>query len=284
MRVAVSRTLRGMNLIKGWETIKGAASDLAVYVSRPEAAGKPLPGVLVLQEVWGVDEHIEDVTDRMAAAGYVAISPDVYSIGGARPDAIGATRVRALMDFFDTIPTGSWQDTDARNAELAKLPEAEATALNDTMTTLFGQFGNMEAFIAELVVATEWLAGQDYCDGNIGAIGFCMGGGMAARLACETPLLKGAVGFYGAAPPPEKIATMHCPVLCLHGELDERLVGTIPGFQKAADEAGKSYEAVVYPEAPHAFFNDTRSSYRPDAARPAWARTLSFLNQHLAQG
>jgi carboxymethylenebutenolidase len=65
--------------------------------------------------------------------------------------------------------------------------------------------------------------------------------------------------------------------------LDERLVGTIPGFQKAADEAGKSYEAVVYPDAPHAFFNDTRSSYRADVSRQAWARTLSFLDQNVAQ-
>ena len=270
-------------MTSGWESIKGVAGDLAVYVSRPAVATEPLPGVLVLQEVWGVDDHIEDVTDRIAAAGYVGVSPDVYSLGGAqRPDAISPQRVRGLMDFFDTIPTGAWQDTDARNAELAKLPQEDADALNETMTTLFGQFGNFEKFIAELVTATAWLADQEYCDGNIAAIGFCMGGGMAARLACETPLLKGAVGFYGAAPTAEQIANLHCPVLCLHGELDERLVGTIPGFQKAADEAGKSYEAVVYPEAPHAFFNDTRSSYRPDAARAAWARTLSFLNQQLA--
>jgi carboxymethylenebutenolidase len=233
------------------------------------------------------------VADRIAAAGYVALSPDVYSIGGARPDAITPPRVRALMDFFDTIPTGSWQDTDARNAELAKLPEAEAGALNETMTTLFGQFGNMETFIGELRAVTGWLANQAYCDGSIGAIGFCMGGGMAARLACEQPagsggitqpLLAAAVGFYGGAPTDDQIANLHCPVLCLHGELDERLVGTIPGFQKAADAHGKSYEAIVYPDAPHAFFNDTRSSYRPDAARPAWARTLGFLNEHLVKG
>jgi carboxymethylenebutenolidase len=185
------------------------------------------------------------------------------------------------MDFFDTIPTGSWQDTDARNAELAKLPDAESAALNETMTTLFSQFGNMETFIGELRAVTGWLAGQPYCDGNIGAIGFCMGGGMAARLACDEPTLRAAVGFYGAAPTEEQIANLHCPVLCLHGELDERLVATIPAFRKAADAHGKSYDAVVYPDAPHAFFNDTRSSYRPDAARPAWARTLAFLDEHL---
>jgi carboxymethylenebutenolidase len=273
-----------MKLISGWETIKGAAGDLAVYVARPATVTAPLPGVLVIQEVWGVDDHIEDVTDRIAAAGYIGVSPDVYSLGGAkRPDAIAPTRVRALMDFFDTIPTGAWMDTEARNAALAKLPKEESDALNETMTTLFGQFGNMEAFIAEGRATVQWLAAQEFCDGNVGAIGFCMGGGMAARLACDEPLLKGAVGFYGAAPTAEQIANLHCPVLCLHGELDERLVGTIPAFQKAADEAGKSYEAVVYPDAPHAFFNDTRSSYRADAARPAWARTLSFLNQHVAQ-
>ena len=270
-----------MKLTAGWEIIDGAASSLAVYTSRPAAATEPLPGVLVLQEVWGVDEHITDVADRIAQAGYVAMSPDVYSIGGARPEAISAPRVDELKSFFDTIPLGAWQDTDKRNAELAKLPQAQADALNETMTTLFGQFANLEAFLAELIHAAGFLAAQEYCNGRVGAIGFCMGGGFAARLACETPLLHGAVGFYGAAPSPEQIANLHCPVLGLHGEQDERLVASIPGFQKAADEAGKSYEAVVYPDAPHAFFNDTRASYRPKAARHAWARTLAFLDKHV---
>lgn len=267
-----------MDLIRGWER----TDSLQLYVSRPPSP-RPMPAVLVLQEVWGVDDHITDVADRIAAAGYVAVSPDVYTIGGDRPPAIKPDRVRALMDFFDTIPTGAWQDADLRNAELAKLAAAEAAALDETMTTLFAQFAHMETFITELRNVVAWVAAQDYCDGNVGAIGFCMGGGMAARLACDEPSLGAAVGFYGAAPSAEQIANLHCPVLCLHGEHDTRLVGTIPGFQKAADEAGKSYEAVIYPDAHHAFFNDTRASYRPEAARPAWARTLAFLNQHLTK-
>ncbi|MEY2469206.1 MAG: carboxymethylenebutenolidase, partial [Actinomycetota bacterium] len=139
-----------MQLTSGWEIVTGATSKLAVYVSRPTAATEPLPGVLVLQEVWGVDDHIVDIADRIAAAGYVAVSPDVYSIGGERPDAISAPRVDGLKKFFDTMPIGAWQDTDLRNAELAKLPQAEADALNETMTTLFGQFASMETFIDEL--------------------------------------------------------------------------------------------------------------------------------------
>ncbi len=272
-----------MELINGWETIGGATGEMAIYVSRPASTNSPLPAVLVLQEVWGVDGHIVDVTDRMAAAGYLAVSPDLYSLGGARPDAIAADRVETLKAFMDTIPMGAWQDNDVRNAALAKLPEDESARISETMTTLFGQFANMETFIGELRGVVAWARGRDDCDGRVGAIGFCMGGGMAARLACDEPNLSGAVGFYGAAPTPEQIANLHCPVLCLHGEQDERLVATVPGFQKAADEAGKSYEAVIYPDAPHAFFNDTRASYRPDAARPAWARTLSFLNEHIAK-
>jgi carboxymethylenebutenolidase len=272
-----------MDLLNHWETVDGTAGALAVYVSRPAAATTPLPAVLVLQEIWGVDGHIVDVTDRLAAAGYVGVSPDLYSLGGERPDAIAAERVEKLKAFMDTIPMGAWQDNDLRNAALAELPEPEATALSETMTTLFSQFGHMETFIGELRGVVGWIGGRDYSDGSVGVIGFCMGGSMAARLACDEPNLRAAVGFYGGAPTPEQIANLHCPVLCLHGEQDERLVGSIPGFQQAADDAGKSYEAVVYPDAPHAFFNDTRSSYRPDAARPAWARTLAFLNQHLTK-
>ena len=272
-----------VELTSGWEIVEGAAGKLAVYVSRPAAATEPLPGVLVLQEVWGVDEHITDVADRIAAAGYVALSPDVYSIGGDRPDAITATRVDTLKAFFDTMPIGAWQDAELRNAELAKLPDADAAAINETMTALFSQFANFESFITELRAMTSWLAAKAFCDGDhIGAIGFCMGGGMAARLACDEPMLGAAVGFYGAAPTADQIANLHCPVLGLHGEQDERLVKSIAGFQEAADANGKSYEAIVYPDAPHAFFNDTRASYRPHAARPAWARTLAFLDEHLS--
>lgn len=271
-----------MKLTNGWQTVEGLTGPLYVYTSRAEAATTPLPAVLVLQEVWGVDDHIADVADRIAAAGYLAVSPDLYSLGGERPEAIGAGRVEALKAFMDTMPPGAWQDNDARAAALAKLPDAEAAAVSETMTVLFSQFANMETFISELRGTVEWVRGRDECDGHVGAIGFCMGGGMAARLACDEPNLRGAVGFYGAAPNAEQIANLHCPVLCLHGEEDTRLVGTIPDFQKAADDAGKAYEAVVYPDAPHAFFNDTRSSYRPDAARPAWARTLAFLDEYVA--
>ncbi|MEY2399734.1 MAG: carboxymethylenebutenolidase [Actinomycetota bacterium] len=271
-----------MKLTNGWETVDGVTGPMHVYTSRSSAATGPLPAVLVLQEIWGVDEHISDVADRIASAGYVAVSPDLYSIGGERPEAIGAERVEALKTFMDTMPPGAWQDNDARAAALAKLPDAEAATVSETMTTLFSQFANMETFIGELRGVVEWVRNRDECDGRVGAIGFCMGGGMAARLACDEPNLRGAVGFYGAAPTAEQIANLHCAVLCLHGEQDTRLVNTIADFQNAADAAAKSYEAVVYPDAPHAFFNDTRSSYRPDAARPAWARTLSFLNEHVA--
>ena len=273
-----------MKLDASWSIVDGKSGKLAVYTARPAAAERPLPGVLVLQEIWGVDEHITDVADRIAAAGYVAVSPDVYSIGdGNRPDAISANRVEAVKAFMDTMPPGSWQDNAAREAALAKLPEADAAAVTESMSALFGQFAHMETFIDELVHLVDWLAAAPYCNGRIGAIGFCMGGGLASRLACESPKLGAAVGFYGAAPTAEQIAHMHCPVLGLHGERDTRLVGQIPDFEQAAAAAGKSYEAIVYPDAEHAFFNDTRSSYRAEAARPAWARTLAFLDQHLGQ-
>jgi len=87
------------------------------YLAWPERATKPLPAVIVIQEVWGVDSHIRDVTQRIAAAGYAALAPDLYAINGQRPTELAVERVVEVQQFLNAAPPVVRHDATARNAE-----------------------------------------------------------------------------------------------------------------------------------------------------------------------
>ncbi|MDA8061113.1 MAG: dienelactone hydrolase family protein, partial [Actinomycetota bacterium] len=93
--------------------------------------------------------------------------------------------------------------------------------------------------------------------------------------------LAAAAVFYGSSPSPEQARRVACPLRGFYGEDDPRIVSGLPAFAQALDAAGADHELRIYPGAGHAFFNDTRPSYRPDAARDAWARTLGFFAEAL---
>jgi carboxymethylenebutenolidase len=116
---------------------------------------------------------------------------------------------------------------------------------------------------------------------KVGCVGFCMGGGLSALLACEEPELSGAAVFYGSTPEPERIAHVHCPVVAFYGGNDQRINAGIPAFEAAMRQAGKSYDYQVYESANHAFFNDTGPAYEVNAARDAFARLLTFFAKSL---
>ena len=113
-------------------------------------------------------------------------------------------------------------------------------------------------------------------------VGFCMGGGLSALLACEEPELSGAAVFYGMAPPAERIATIACPVIAFYGAKDQRVNAGIPAFQEEMRTAGKSFEYHIYEGAGHAFFNDDAASYEVKAARDSYARLLAFFSKMLS--
>jgi carboxymethylenebutenolidase len=276
-----------MELVSEWVDFESPFGAVAAYLTRPLAADGPRPAVVVIQEVWGADAHITDVADRFSSAGYVAVAPDLYSAGGGRPPALTAPRVEAAKAFLNTIPPAQWGAVlgdEARRAQaLEKLPAGEGQAVGETLGALFsGAGGDATRHVGVLRAAVAFLRAHPASAGRaVGSVGFCMGGGLSALLACEEPELGGAVVFYGAPPEAEKVGAIRCPLRGFYGHDDPRIVSGLPAFDTALEEAGVDHELRVYPDTGHAFFNDTRPSYRPEAARDAWGRMLAFFAQAL---
>lgn len=209
------------------------------YLALPEGPG-PHRAVVVIQEWWGLDEHIADVTRRFAEAGFVALAPDLYH-----------GQVAAEPDDAQKLAMG------------LAIPEATK----------------------EMAGAAAYLAGRDdVAPKRVGAIGFCMGGTLALVLAAASPQVGAVASFYGGRPlSADDLRTIAAPVLAIFGERDQ---GIPPERHAALDttlnDLGVPHAIYVYPGAPHAFFNDNRAhSYRPEAARDAWARTLAWFEKYL---
>ncbi|MGA2471546.1 MAG: dienelactone hydrolase family protein [Solirubrobacteraceae bacterium] len=275
-----------MELKTEWVDLDSPAGQVAAYLARPAWAKAPVPGVIVIQEVWGVDGHIQDVADRFASAGYAALAPDLYSVGG-RPPALAAERVAQAKAFLNTIPPPEWQavlgDEAARAKALGVLGDDERRQVGETLGVLFGGMRDgPERHVSVLRAALSSLRAHPACAGRaVGSVGFCMGGGLSALLACEEPDLGAAAIFYGSSPSAEQAGRIRCPLRGFYGHDDPRIVGGLPAFGAALSAAGTDHELRIYPDTPHAFFNDTRPSYRPEAARDAWGRTLAFFAQAL---
>ena len=257
------------------------------YFALPEHAATPLPAVIVIQEIWGVNDHIEDVTRRIAAAGYAALAPDLFSENGQRPATLTRERVAEIMAFMSRIPPAAWGDQALREAELQKLPATERGRIAETYGSLFGMSPEKrESFAAPLREAVRYLRRErpETREQPVACVGFCMGGGLSALLACEEPELSGAAVFYGATPAPEKMAQIKCPVIAFYGANDGRVNAGIPAFEEGMKKIGKPYEHHVYQGTGHAFFNDSRGSYDVKAARDSFARLLAFFSRVLTEG
>jgi carboxymethylenebutenolidase len=262
----------------------GASREHTGFLAWAERAKAPVPGVIVLQEAWGVDGHIEDVARRFASAGYVALAPDLYSEKGERPAYFTRPRMQALKEFINTLPPAAWGDAKAREEALAKLPEPRRGEVGESFGKLFTAITSIDGYVPELVDAATFLRDEYPLTkgAKVGSVGYCMGGGLSVRLACADPKLAAAVIYYGNAPPDERVATINCPVLGLYGGLDERVNAGIPAFEAAMKKHGKRFEHHVYEGAQHAFSNDERPSYDVRATRDAFARTLDLFRRELA--
>jgi carboxymethylenebutenolidase len=147
-----------------------------------------------------------------------------------------------------------------------------------------GVLGNIEPeqFVADFLSGWHYLQGQSFAQAErVGMVGFCFGGGITWLMAARMPELRAAVPFYGPPPPLEEVPNIQAPVLAVYGGQDARITGTIPSIEPAMQENGKVYEKVIYPDADHAFHNDTTTRYNPEAAKDAWAQTLAWFETYL---
>ena len=147
-----------------------------------------------------------------------------------------------------------------------------------------GALGNIEPaqFTADFQSGYRYLIAQPYAQAErVGMVGFCFGGGVTWLVATTMPELKAAVPFYGPPPPIEEVPKINAAVLAIYGERDERINASIPSIEEAMRMNDKIYEKVIYPNADHAFHNDTGPRYNPEAAQDAWRRTLEWFGRYV---
>jgi carboxymethylenebutenolidase len=132
-----------------------------------------------------------------------------------------------------------------------------------------------------IAAAVPFLAGHAETTGNVGAVGFCWGGGMVNRIAVLAPHLKAGVAYYGAQVPADQVKSIHAALLLHYAGLDQRINAGIAAYEAALKAAGKQFRIYIYPDVNHAFNNDTGDRYDKRAADLAWTRTIAFFNEQL---
>lgn len=163
----------------------------------------------------------------------------------------------------------------------------------DALTPLGGYPGNDDAgrelqskrdqneMLEDFIAAYEYLKNHQDCNGKVGVVGFCFGGGIANKMAVRIPELAAAVPFYGGQPATEDVPKIKAPLLLHYAELDTRINEGWPAYEAALKANNKEYMAYVYPGVNHGFHNDTTPRYDKAAAELAWKRTLDFFNEKL---
>jgi carboxymethylenebutenolidase len=233
----------------GWITLTTPDGPMRAYEARPDDPATR--GVVVIQEAFGVNDHICDVTRRLAAVGYVAIAPELFHrAGGGTADYTDFSKVIPL--FEGLTDDGILADVDACTAHLASVGvDAPAAGVVGFC------FGGRVSFL----VAAERALGA--------AVGF-YGGGIVTPRFPQFPALA------------ERADRMRTPWLGLFGDRDGSIpVDDVEALRTALERAPVPTEIVRYPDAEHGFHCDVRPAHRPGDARDAWARTLAWFDHHL---
>ena len=177
----------------------------------------------------------------------------------------------------------------ARRAALAGF----ITLAPDALTPLGGYPGNDDAgremqakrdkgeMEQDFIDAFGYLKNNPGCNGKVGVVGFCFGGGIANMMAVRIPDLAAAVPFYGSQPDAADVPKIQAPLLLHYAGLDTRITSGWPAYEAALKANGKKYEAFIYDNVNHGFHNDTTPRYDKAAADLAWKRTIDFFSEYL---
>jgi carboxymethylenebutenolidase len=230
--------------------IPTADGEIPAYRARPAGAGNHAT-VLVVQEIFGVHEHIKDVCRRFAKQGYCAIAPELYARQGD---------VSKYTDYRDIVSN-----------VVSKVPDAQV--------------------MSDLDAAARWADKNGGDAKRVGVTGFCWGGRIVWLYAAHARDLKAGVAWYGRLVgssnelqpvyPIDVAAKLEAPVLGLYGGKDDGIpMPDVEKMQAALAAARSPSKIVVFPDAPHGFHADYRPSFRPDAAKDAWQQCLAWFKSH----
>lgn len=239
-------------LVAGEVKIPVADGEIPAYRAMP-AKGKAFPVTLVVQEIFGVHEHIKDLCRRLAKAGHMAIAPELYARQGD---------VSKLAKIDDIIPI------------VRKVPDAQV----------------MSDLDAAVAYAKKSGSGNT---SKLGITGFCWGGRIVWLYAAHNPGLKAGVAWYGQLVPPKQVselqpkyptdlaAQLKAPVLGLYGAKDKGIsLDSIEQMRAAIKAANGKSEIIVYPEADHGFNADYRPTYNREAAQDGWRRMQEWFKKN----
>ena len=221
--------------------------EIPAYRAMP-ATGKNFPVALVVQEIFGVHEHIKDICRRFAKAGYLAVAPEMYARQG------DVSSISNIQEIISRV--------------VSKVPDAQV--------------------MSDLDSTVVWAAKNGGNTNKLGITGFCWGGRIVWMYAAHYPRLKAGVAWYGRLVgdknemtpnyPVDVAANLKAPVLGLYGEKDGGIPpDTVEKMRAALKAANKKGEIIVYPGAQHAFNADYRPSYSKKDAEDGWARLLKFF-------
>ncbi|MGC6389214.1 dienelactone hydrolase family protein [Ewingella sp. S1.OA.A_B6] len=235
----------------GQTNIPSQGEDMPAYLARPENYTGKLPVVLVVQEIFGVHEHIQDVCRRLAKQGYMAIAPELY-----------------------------FRQGDPR----------DYTEISDIISKVVGKVPDQQV-LSDLDHTAHWASQHGGDASKLAITGFCWGGRITWLYAAHNPQLKAGVAWYGKlvgdktlttpTHPVDEAVDLTSPVLGLYGGKDSGIsLENVETMRQAIRAANATAEIVVYPQAGHAFNADYRASYDPEAAADGWQRMLGWFAQY----
>lgn len=134
--------------------------------------------------------------------------------------------------------------------------------------------------LEDFIAAYYFLKDQSNCNGAVGVVGFCFGGGIANLMATHIPTLAAAVPFYGGQPPLDQVEKIQAPLLLQYAGLDTRVNEGWPAYEAALKAQHKKFQAFIYPDVNHGFHNNTTPRFNRAAADLAWRRTVDFLRSY----